>query len=41
MGAAVEGKLDADVPGEVLDALRVCPSREQDREAPMPLLTPL
>ena len=24
MGVAVEGKLDADVPGEVLDALRVC-----------------
>jgi hypothetical protein len=38
---AIEGTLYAGVAEEVLDVLRVRASRDQDREAAMPLLTPL
>jgi hypothetical protein len=38
---AVRGKLYAGVPWEVLDVLRVCATREHDREAAVPLLIPL
>ena len=41
MGVVVEDKLDPGVPREVLDVLQMSATSEQDREAAMPLLTPL
>ena len=41
VGVAVKGKLDAGVPREVLGVLRMYATTEQDREAAVPLLTPL
>jgi hypothetical protein len=40
VGVAVKGKLDRGMPGEVLDVLRVRPSREQDSEASVPQIVP-
>ncbi len=36
VGVALKGKLDAGVPGGVLNVLGVRATREQDREAAMP-----
>ena len=41
MRVAVEDRLDSSLSREVLDVLQVNATAEHDREAAMPLLTPL